>query len=432
MKSNDSLGTELQHVAIPFGTSMACISLAKDRIAWDLRETEVFPETDVERAVMAAVQNPTGAQSLRELALRKAHQSILLMIDDNTRSTPQHRILPIVLRELEEAGVQSHQITILICLGTHRPLGTTEIEARVGQLVMSRYSCVNLPQQPGDFVFLGYTASGTPIEVSKLYLEHDVKIAIGNIIPHMYAGWAGGAKMVMPGVTSSVTTAKTHLLASRHIDSILGNVDNLVRAEMEEIAVRTGLDFIVNTIIDEADRVVGIVAGDPVLAHRKGVEWAKPLFTRTIPSQASIVIAGARPADRDLWQGFKPLNNCGRAVRDGGVLILVIHAPEGIAPDHTELVALGTKSIAEVRTMLAENLIVDEVAAATYQAYRATRDRISVVLVSSGIDSVEAKRIGAYACTSLGEALGIAQGLTTGNDIGILPYGADVIIEISK
>jgi hypothetical protein len=82
--------------------------------------------------------------------------------------------------------------------------------------------------------------------------------------------------------------------------------------------------------------------------------------------------------------------------------------------------------------MLAENLIVDEVAAATYQAYRATRDRISVVLVSSGIDSVEAKRIGAYACTSLGEALGIAQGLTTGNDIGILPYGADVIIEISK
>ena len=143
------------------------------------------------------------------------------------------------------------------------------------------------------------------------------------------------------------------------------------------------------------------------------------------------MIAGARPADRFVArvQTIEQLRAGGSRwwSPDTGDPCTGRHCP-----DHTELVALGTKSIAEVRTMLAENLIVDEVAAATYQAYRATRDRISVVLVSSGIDSVEAKRIGAYACTSLGEALGIAQGLTTGNDIGILPYGADVIIEISK
>ena len=91
---------------------------------------------------------------------------------------------------------------------------------------------------------LGVTPLGIPIQVSRRYLESDIRIAVGNIIPHMYAGWAGGAKMVQPGVTSAVTTGRTHLIAGPLVYETLGEVDNPVRKEMEEIAVRSGLKFI--------------------------------------------------------------------------------------------------------------------------------------------------------------------------------------------
>ncbi len=200
-----------------------------------------------------------------------------------------------------------------------------------------------------DFVDLGITPLGIPIHVSRRYLETPITIAVGNIIPHMYAGWAGGAKMVQPGVTSAVTTGRTHLIAGPRVYEILGNVDNEVRKEMETIAVKSGLKFIVNVVLDAGGVVAGVVAGDVVKAHRAGVEIARPIYTLELSERPDIVVASSHPADRDLWQGFKPVNNCGMLVKDGGTLILIIPAPEGIAPDHTLLVDLGTTPGDEVR-----------------------------------------------------------------------------------
>ena len=419
---------ECKTITIPFGISNLTCRLPAASIAWIMEEEEGQPAVDIPKAVLDAIEHPIGTAPLQQLLNRKPEGSILILIDDNTRATPQHLILPVLLEAMKGYGVKPEQITLMVCLGTHRALDEQELQERVGDEVYRDYRCINLPQDDADFLDLGTTKAGTPIQVSSFYMAHDFKIAIGNIIPHMYAGWAGGAKMIQPGVTSSLTTARTHLLAARYISTILGNVENPIRLEMEEIARTTGLDFIINTVINNLSEVVALVGGDVVQAHRRGVALAEPIFTRTIDARVPIVIAGAKPAERDLWQGFKPLNNCGLAVEDDGVLILVIEAPEGISPDHQELVALGTRTTAEVLAMLERKEIQDEVAAATYMAYRATKERMSVILVTTGISAVEAAKIGAYAVPTMDEALVLAAKLTSGKTIGIIPYGADVII----
>jgi len=418
----------LRTITIPFGTSELTFKLPAANIAWVLDEDEGQPAVDITKAVLEVIEHPIGTAPLQQLLNRKPEGSILILIDDNTRATPQHLILPVLLEAMRGYGVKPEQITLMVCLGTHRPLDVQELQQRVGDEVYRQYRCINLPQSNTDFIDLGTTKAGTPIQVSSLYMAHDFKIAIGNIIPHMYAGWSGGAKMIQPGVTSSLTTARTHLLAAKHISTILGNVENPIRLEMEEIARTTGLDFIINTVINNLSEVVALVGGDVVLAHRLGVALAEPIFARTIDKRVPIVIAGAKPADRDLWQGFKPLNNCGLAVEGGGVLILVIEAPEGISPDHQELVALGSRTTVEVLAMLERKEIQDEVAAATYMAYRVTKERVSIILVTSGISATEAAKIGAFAVTTMDEALALAAKLTSSKTIGIIPYGADVII----
>jgi len=234
-------------------------------------------------------------------------------------------------------------------------------------------------------------------------------------------------------VTSALTTGRTHLIAGPRVYEILGNPENDVRHEMEDIAIRSGLKFIVNVVLDAAGAVAGVVAGDVVKAHRAGVAIARPIYTIDLEEKADIVVASSHPADRDLWQGFKPVNNCGMLVKDGGTLILMIPAPEGIAPDHTQLVDFGTMPAAEVMALVNAGKVKDEVAAATYLAFDTTRRRLNVMLVSDGISNAEAARIGITSTTNFDEALATALARHGSQArVGVVTQGADIMARFTS
>jgi hypothetical protein len=144
------------------------------------------------------------------------------------------------------------------------------------------------------------------------------------------------------------------------------------------------------------------------------------------------VIASSHPADRDLWQGFKPVNNCGMLAKDGGTLILVIPAPEGIAPDHQQLVDFGTTPGDEVMDLVTQGKVHDEVAAATYLAFDQTRKRLTIALVSDGISNEEANKIGITSTTDFNEALAAALARHGKNArIGVITAGADIMAKFT-
>jgi nickel-dependent lactate racemase len=416
-----------QEITLPYGHTTKTLRVPESNLAWVVGPKDAPPVANLADAVRAAIHAPIGAPSLRELVTRHGTRTVIL-VDDGTRSTPQKDILPILLDELNAAGVPDRDITALVALGTHRTMSESECSARYGADVCARIRVENLSPDPHDFVDLGVTPLGIPIHVSRKYLESDISIAVGNIIPHMYAGWAGGAKMVQPGVTSAITTAKTHLIAGPRVYEILGDVENPVRREMEQIAIQSGLKFIVNVVLNRESQVVAIVAGDVAQAHRAGVEIARPIYTIEVSERPDIVIASSHPADRDLWQGFKPINGCGMLVRDGGTLILLIPAPEGIAPDHPQLVALGMTPGNKVIPRVERGEITDGVAAATYLAYDQTRKRVNIVLVSDGITNDDARKIGAAATNDLRVALTNALARHGSHArVGVVTHGADIV-----
>jgi len=414
-------------IAVPYGHETKMLRIPGANLAWVVGPKDAPPLADLPEAVRAAIHCPIEAPTLPELVARHGTKTVIL-VDDGTRSTPQSQILPILLDELNAAGVPDDDITVLIALGTHRPMSEAECAARYGEEVMARIRVENLSQDPADFVDLGVTPMGVPVFVSRRYLDSDLSIAVGNIIPHMYAGWAGGAKMVQPGVTSPLTTAKTHLMAGPSVYEILGQVDNPVRREMEQIAVQTGLKFIVNVVLNRDGDVVAVVAGDVVAAHQAGVKIARPIYTVEVDERPDIVVASSHPADRDLWQGFKPINNCGMLAKDDGTLILLIPAPEGIAPDHPYLVELGQTPGDEVCEMVERGEVAAGVAAATYLALDQTRKRVNITLVTEGITEDEAACIGLTATRDFDAALAAALARHGGAArIGVVTHGADVV-----
>ena len=331
-------------IILPYGDKKICIKLLERNLSWVVTPREEACPENEEEEIRRAIQNPIGTPPLSELVKKKG-KNIVLLVDDNTRNTPQKKILPILLEELNKAGVDDNCITALIALGTHRPMKDEEIRERFGKEVVNRIRFMNHEwQNLENIVRIESSEVPYPCYINRLYYEADISIGVGNIIPHMYTGWAGGAKIVQPGVCGEETTGETHLRAGENVYNIIGNLDNPIRKQINAIARISGLTMIVNTVLNSQGQIVKVVAGDFELAHKEGVKFAERIYCFNIAEQQDIIIASSHPADRDFWQSVKALNNCGMAVKDGGTLILLCPNPEGIT--------LGSSRFYQFRDML--------------------------------------------------------------------------------
>lgn len=417
------------HIDIPYGEGSKSFDLPESRLSWIVSPREVAGVPDEEAEIVQAIRNPIGSLTLAELVAQKGRETVIL-VDDQTRVTPQRRVLPLLLNELNWAGVADEEITILIALGTHRHMTKGECLLRFGAEVMDRVGVINHAfDDPSQLVSLGETASGIPISVNRRYYESDIKIAVGNIIPHIYAGWAGGGKMVQPGVCGPETTAATHLAAASMVPQILAALDNPIRKEIDEVAQRSGLTMIVNTVLNSQRDIVKVVAGHVVEAFRAGVKEAEPIYTVEIEEYPNIVIATSYPADLDLWQAAKALVHGALMTREGGTLILVTPCPEGVATQHPILLQLGDASLAEIQRKMKGMEPSDLIGVATHMAIGTVRERVKVVVVSDGLKEEEARRLGFQYAPDLQEAL--KEALTrhgVGAKVGVLTHGGDVAL----
>lgn len=379
-------------VSLPYGTGEISVSLPASQLMGVYSPIDVPPVADVQAEIIRALSSPIGTQPLRALARGK--RNVVMVADDNTRLTPADIILPVLLNECNAGGVPDEHITVIIALGTHRFMTQDEILAKFGREVVRRVKIKNHPYKgPDSLIDLGVTANGTKVMINREVYEADFKIGIGSIVPHHIPGYAGGAKIVQPGISGEKTTAETHLLSVKAPRSLLGIVDNPVRRELDDIAQRIGFHTIFNTVLNRHGQVVAGFYGDVVEAFRKGVEKARQVYAVEMPQEADIVLAGSHPCDLEFWQAHKTLYAADRAVREGGILIVVTPCYEGVAKTHTDMVDFAGLTPDEVREKMRRGEIHDEVAAALAIAWGQVRQRAKVYFVSQGVTPAEARKL---------------------------------------
>lgn len=394
-----------------------------------LEPRHIQPPAPVERLTEEALDKPEGAARLEEQISPGAR--VLLLVDDITRQTPAARLLPAILGRIEGRGVPKQNISILIAAGTHARMSKGELEKKLGPAALSGYSVqLHHWREEGKLREIGATEDGTPIRVNRMLGEADFVIGVGQIVPHRVMGFTGGATIVQPGVSGPQVTGYTHWQSALYPgEKILGIAENSVRLEVEQIARKAGLRFIVNVVMDAESRVLDVVAGDPVAAHRKGAERSREVYGVEQPRLAEIVVAESFPADYDLWQAAKGIYSSELAVAKAGVVILVTPCPHGVSDEHPEVEKLGYHGFAEVKKMVEAGKITDLVAAAhLVHVGRVIRDRAHGIMVSPGIPPEVQRRIGFEPASTPQDALEKALALT-GRDahVAILRHGGDVL-----
>ena len=269
-----------------------------------------------------ALQNPIGTPRLSEMA--KDDDQVCVVFDDLPKPTPASRIAPFVLEELHAGGVADGQIRFLCGPGTHRPLIYPEFEAKLGREIVEKYPVYNHCIWE-NVVHVGDTGQGTPVYVNREFASCDLRIAIGSIFPHLSAGFGGGGKIIMPGI-SGIETIDYHHKKLREKGS-LGRVDdNLFRLDLEEAARLSGLHFKIDAVLNNRREVVGLFAGDVVAEHRAGVEMAAPLYSTEMVADADVLVANSYPDEGQLIRAMWCIPD---SLREGGDVVLLTHSHEG-------------------------------------------------------------------------------------------------------
>jgi len=413
------------------------LNLPDEKVLSVLRSREVKSAKNEVEEVRRAISNPIGGGRLEALASKA--DKICLLVSDYTRATPNRILVPPILERLKEADKRMEDVKILVANGLHKPAPERELEELLGSEVLEEVEVINHDaEDENQLVYVGKTSFGTNVYVNRLILESDLIIATGLIEPHFFAGYSGGRKSILPGVSGRVTIYQNHgFKMIDHPSSRYGILDgNPIHEDMVEAAKLVKRNYMmVNVVIDKHGRIVRAFAGDLFEAHRRGVDFLDSKVKVRAPSRASIVITsnGGYPLDRDLYQTVKGMATGELVAKKNGVVIIFSECLDGIGRGHD----LFYKLMAEAKNPdeVLERIRREEPIKDQWEAQVLARilKNVDVIIVTKNIKHSRIEEMQLTPASSPDEALEIAYQMAGKEaEIIAIPEGPYIIPYISS
>lgn len=324
---------------LPYGEHGIDATVPDDAVV--LTPAETPPLADVDAALRAAIAGPLASPPLREIA--RAGQKAVIVVSDVTRPVPNAIILPPIVETLESVGIARDDITILVGTGLHRVSRPDEHQRFLGEAILSRYRVVDHDARDAStHAFFTKTARGADVRLNREYLDADLRILTGFVEPHLFAGYSGGGKAVLPALANAEAIAANHdARMIGHPKAIWCTTDgNPIFEEMRDAALKSKPSFTLNVTLDQHKRITGVFAGELAAAHDAAIAQAARQALRPIPHPFDIVVATnmGYPTDLVLYQSVKGMSVAAQACATGGAILLVAECREGVgAPEYVEM-----------------------------------------------------------------------------------------------
>ena len=328
--------------SLAFGDTSFTVSLPEEQIINIVYDKQASTISDVPAAVKDALTNPIDSPPLKEVV--KPGDKVVIIASDITRLWLKHdQFLPILLNELNAAGVPDQDIKLVVALGAHRHNTDQENLLTYGQEVVNRITIVqsHAPEKE-NYVYVGTTSRGVETYLHKEVVAADKVILTGGIVYHLMAGFGGGRKAVMPGVSGYATIQGNHRYCLHDIvgqgvspHCVSGKLEgNNMHEDMTEMAAMLKPAFLLNAVMTPDGQFIRFVGGHWYNAWREGCRTVEEIFGVPIKGQADLVIAsaGGFPRDINLYQGSKTIDNAYMACKPGGVIILLLECRDIMEP----------------------------------------------------------------------------------------------------
>jgi nickel-dependent lactate racemase len=341
----------------------------------------IQPAVNPLQVVRDALTHPVDGRPLTSYLTAK---SVVIAVNDKTRPVPNEHLLPPLLEILHAGGVPASAITFLIATGTHLPIQREEFERILPREILQKYRVVSHDcDNDAGLVALGTTSRGTRVRANRQFIESDLRILVGNIEPHHFAGFSGGYKTAAIGLTGRDTITQNHTMLVEPNARIAEFDQNPLRQDIEEIGSLMGTQFALNAILNGEKKIVRVVGGQPHAVILAGIPISQEICQVKAGNKYDLVIAsvGGAPKDINFYQSQKALTHASLFTRDGGVIILVAECAEGSGNRSYEEFMEGVTSAQEVFAKFKQAGF----RVGPHKAFQVARDaaRVKIIMVSS-------------------------------------------------
>ena len=315
---------------LPYGRTEVCVRIPARNYLGSIEPKEKLGVPDAVAEIRRALKEPVGTKALRDIV--RPESRVAIVVDDATRHSPTESMIVPLLEELNTAGVRDENVTVIFGCGTHRAVTREEAVRILGEAVFNRVKSISHDCRAQDLVYVGQTQKhGTKVFLNRVFAEADVRILLGDVVFHYYAGYGGGRKSVVPAVAGEETIKHNHAMlldANARTGLLEGNP---VHEDMTEAAKLAKIDFILNVVTNSKGEIVKAFAGDIEQAFMEGVKLVDEMYCVTVNRRADIVVVspGGYPADVNLYQAYKAVDNALEVVKRGGVVLLAAECSEG-------------------------------------------------------------------------------------------------------
>ena len=385
---------------------------------------------DQSAEVERALDNPIGSAPLEELARGK--RSAVIISSDHTRPVPSRIMMPLILRRLRK-GEPNIDITILVATGCHRETSREELIAKYGEGIVEHENIVvHDSSDAANMVKLGILPSGGELIVNRLAVETELLVGEGFIEPHFFAGFSGGRKSVLPGISSRQTVLANH--CSEFIQSPFARTGNLennpIHNDMVFAARAAKLAFIVNVVINGKKEIVRAFAGDMEKAHIEGCKFLRSCCEVRVPESDIVVTSnGGYPLDQNVYQAVKGMTAGEAVCRNGGVIILAAACNDGhggYSFFQELLQAASADELLEKTAHIPRNQTIPD--QWQYQILARILKCHTVIVVTRDCDHAMLEKMHLLAASSMDEAVAMARKIVGQNaSLSVIPDGVSVV-----
>ena len=321
-----------------YGNTTVSLPVEEDQVIGVIEGNEIEPIKDIRGALLGALDAPIDSLPLSDVASKAS--SIVIVVSDMTRYwMRQDIIVPLIVEYLvDKCGKSYSDLEIVIATGTHVGGSEEDLRTLVTSDIFDKVKTVNHDCRAEDLVYLGTTSYGTPVKINKDAAEADLVICLGAATYHVMAGFGGGRKSILPGI-SALETIKHNHAYSLAPDKFITNPEigngildgNPLNEDMLEAAAMMRNLFMITLVTDAEFRLASIFAGHWRTSWERACDDVRRIYTVPIKEKADVVITscGGFPKDESLYQGTKAVDNVISALKDGGTLILLLEGRNG-------------------------------------------------------------------------------------------------------
>lgn len=278
--------------------------------------------------VRKALREPIGTKPLAKLA--KGKKEVAIVVDDMTRPTRAYQIIPRLLQELKSAAISDDGIRFIMGGGLHGAWYRYDFAKKIGEEYVEAYPVYN--HNPfSNCERVGETSKGTPVEVNADYNSCDLKIGIGAVVPHPTTGYGGGAKIILPGISSFNTVYYNHVNVYKQNPSMSSYwgffKDNLGRADIDEAGKIAGMDMKIDVLVNGIGDSAAVFAGDLQEEFLRAIDQARDHYlTQNMTEDIDVMVANTYAKANEATLA---VSNWEHRMKKNGVMVIIAQAPEG-------------------------------------------------------------------------------------------------------